>query len=151
MFGLNKTTLNAIVIAGLVAQEFKSQTPLKSIDIAQKKGLSPTVVANVLCQLSRAGIVYGQPGVSGGYKMSKSPEQIMLIDIIHIFENLSRKRQEVCDWQKCNLPNECPLLQELGKMNEQVYAIMEKITLQSFVTADEPLSIGMDLSTLDSD
>jgi Rrf2 family protein len=55
-------------------------------DLAEFQGLSETFLSKVFGKLSKAGIVSSVPGVKGGYKLSKSPEDISFWDVIEAIE-----------------------------------------------------------------
>jgi Rrf2 family protein len=55
-------------------------------DLAEFQGLSETFLSKVFAKLSKAGIVSSVPGVKGGYRLSKSPEDISFWDVIEAVE-----------------------------------------------------------------
>ncbi|MBY0200344.1 Rrf2 family transcriptional regulator [Priestia megaterium] len=55
-------------------------------DLAEFQGLSETFLSKVFGKLSKAGIVSSVPGVKGGYRLSKSPEDISFWDVIEAVE-----------------------------------------------------------------
>ncbi|WP_202080260.1 Rrf2 family transcriptional regulator [Caldalkalibacillus salinus] len=55
-------------------------------DLAEFQGLSETFLSKVFGKLSKAGIVTSVPGVKGGYRLSKSPEDISFWDVIEAVE-----------------------------------------------------------------
>lgn len=55
-------------------------------DLAEFQGLSETFLSKVFGKLSKAGIVSSVPGVKGGYKLAKSPEDITFWDVIEAVE-----------------------------------------------------------------
>lgn len=55
-------------------------------DLAKFQGLSETFLSKVFGKLSKAGIVRSVPGVKGGYKLAKSPEDISFWDVIEAVE-----------------------------------------------------------------
>ena len=56
-------------------------------DIAQRKDLSKKFLEQVVPSYKNAGLLLGNRGNQGGYKLAKSPNQISLKDIIYIQEN----------------------------------------------------------------
>ncbi len=58
-------------------------------EIAEKYDVSPHHLAKVLSELARAGIVESVRGVGGGYRFAANPRRVTLMDIIHLFEDLS--------------------------------------------------------------
>ena len=56
-------------------------------DIAQRKDLSKKFLEQIVPSYKNAGLLIGNRGNQGGYKLAKSPNQISLKDIIYIQEN----------------------------------------------------------------
>ncbi|AZS16470.1 RrF2 family transcriptional regulator [Paenibacillus lutimineralis] len=52
-----------------------------SIEIAEQIQCEPTVLRKILSQLAEHGIVEARQGRSGGYQLTRSPEQITLVEI----------------------------------------------------------------------
>ncbi|MCM3731218.1 Rrf2 family transcriptional regulator [Fictibacillus nanhaiensis] len=55
-------------------------------DLAEFQGLSETFLSKVFGKLSKAGIVSSVSGVKGGYRLSKSPEDISFWDVVEAVE-----------------------------------------------------------------
>ncbi|WP_342007390.1 Rrf2 family transcriptional regulator [Bacillus sp. YBsi01] len=55
-------------------------------DLAEFQGLSETFLSKVFGKLSKAGIVNSVPGVKGGYRLAKNPEDISFWDVIEAVE-----------------------------------------------------------------
>ena len=56
-------------------------------EIAQRKDLSKKFLEQIVPSYKNAGLLLGNRGNQGGYKLAKSPNQISLKDIIYIQEN----------------------------------------------------------------
>ncbi|NEW09268.1 Rrf2 family transcriptional regulator [Paenibacillus sp. SYP-B3998] len=54
--------------------------------MAELQGLSPTFLSKILTKLVKAGLIESSPGVNGGYKLSRSKEDISFLDIINAIE-----------------------------------------------------------------
>jgi len=59
-------------------------------DLAEFQGISETYLSKVFGKLSKAGIVISVPGVKGGYRLSKSPEDISFWDVVEAVEGPKR-------------------------------------------------------------
>ncbi|AJS58533.1 Rrf2 family transcriptional regulator [Paenibacillus sp. IHBB 10380] len=57
-------------------------------DLSEFQGLSETYLSKVFGKLSKSGIVSSTPGVKGGYKLAKSPEEISFWDVIEAVEGV---------------------------------------------------------------
>ncbi len=58
-------------------------------DLSEFQGLSETYLSKVFGKLSKARIVSSTPGVKGGYKLAKSPEEISFWDVIEAVEGVN--------------------------------------------------------------
>ncbi|MFP7296758.1 RrF2 family transcriptional regulator [Neobacillus niacini] len=50
------------------------------------QGISDTYLSKIFTKLSKAGIVDSVPGVKGGYRLAKSPEEISFWDVVEAVE-----------------------------------------------------------------
>ena len=62
-------------------------------DIAQRKDLSKKFLEQIVPSYKNAGLLLGNRGNQGGYKLAKSPNQISLKDIVYLQENNLAKEQ----------------------------------------------------------
>lgn len=84
MLRLNKRADYGILVLTVLARAPKERK--SATDIASAFHLSRHMVASILKDLSRAGIVVGGRGVRGGYTLERPPEEIRLIEIIEAVE-----------------------------------------------------------------
>ncbi|MET3194793.1 Rrf2 family transcriptional regulator [Bacillus sp. OAE603] len=61
-------------------------SPIGIKDLSSFQGVSETYLSKIFSKLSKAGIVSSVPGVKGGFKLSKSPEEISFWDVIEAVE-----------------------------------------------------------------
>ncbi|MBY0147494.1 Rrf2 family transcriptional regulator [Neobacillus niacini] len=61
-----------------------SSTGIKELSTFQ--GISDTYLSKIFTKLSKASIVSSVPGVKGGYRLAKSPEEISFWDVIKAVE-----------------------------------------------------------------
>ncbi|MEK4426064.1 RrF2 family transcriptional regulator [Solibacillus sp. FSL K6-1523] len=79
-------------------------------ELSEFQGLSETYLSKVFGKLSKAGIVSSVPGVKGGYKLAKAPEEISFLDVIIAVEgakpifqcqNILKNNLMYADKEKC--------------------------------------------------
>jgi Rrf2 family protein len=104
-----KTSQNAMAAMSRLAELYaEANRVASSREIAESRDLSPQLVAKILTDLSRGGLVTASPGPGGGYRLAKPPHQISLDDIVRIFE---RETEFLCpfgpNW--CGKKDPCPL------------------------------------------
>lgn len=81
---LNKSTRYALHAA--LEMAIAGDQPVTVGQIAERYEIPDNVVSKVLQQLSRSGIARGVRGVGGGYRLSRPAAQIVVQEIIDIFE-----------------------------------------------------------------
>ncbi|WP_181351293.1 Rrf2 family transcriptional regulator [Thalassobacillus sp. CUG 92003] len=54
--------------------------------LAEIQDLSPTYLSKILTKLAKGGLIESTPGVKGGYKVSKSRDDISFLDVIKTVE-----------------------------------------------------------------
>ena len=60
--------------------------PVQIKNIAQAHGISPRFLVQILLQLKAAGLVSSSRGSTGGYQLSRPPDDISLADIVHVID-----------------------------------------------------------------
>ncbi|WP_417843500.1 RrF2 family transcriptional regulator [Thalassospira sp.] len=61
-----------------------------SRDLAELQGVPPAMLAKIMSRMEKAGIVKSTNGISGGYTLARSPEEISVLAVIDAIEG---KRQ----------------------------------------------------------
>ena len=84
MLRLNRMTEYAIFVLGALAH--RHGDVLASAHLAELTGLAQPTVAKVSKTLLAADLVETQRGVRGGYRITKSPADISLVDIVEAME-----------------------------------------------------------------
>jgi len=131
MFIYGKTSANAIAVMSYLATDPKRQ--VGSGEIAKSRGISRALTAKLLTQLAGAGLLIGQPGPGGGYRLAKPAKSICLLDIASLFEQT--EPPSLCpfghDW--CGNGDPCPLHNMISGMIDTNRAFMKKTSLAIFV------------------
>ena len=120
----------AVHTLGLLARaEDKS---LKSEQIACLVKTNPVVIRRILSELRRAQIVVSQAGASGGTRLARKPEEILLVEIYRVIESrqifaLHRKKPD----ERCEIGQsiEVVLLQIQNKLDKAIEESLGKFTL----------------------
>ena len=72
------------VIIDIAENSDDNYIPLK--DVVVRQGISQKYLESIMTDLSKAGLLDALHGKGGGYKLSKKPEEIKVIDILNITE-----------------------------------------------------------------
>src|ERR1017187_8700597 len=130
MFVYGKTSANAIAVMSYLAADSKRRTG--SSEIAKERGISKALTAKLLTQLASAGLVTGQPGPGGGYKLAKQSKSIWLMDIVRLFEKTTLPSLCPFGHNWCGVGNPCPLHDEIAELIESSRRFMEDTRLSVF-------------------
>jgi Rrf2 family transcriptional regulator, nitric oxide-sensitive transcriptional repressor len=65
-------------------------TLVSTLTLAEKTKVPPHYLAKVLQQLSAAQLIVGRRGVRGGYKLSRPPSQITVLDVVRSVAEIQR-------------------------------------------------------------
>lgn len=113
-----KTTQYAISAMSRLAELYDSSSRVLSArEISESRRLPAPVVAKILTDLSRGGLVKGLPGPGGGYRLAKPPSEISLRDVVVLFE---RENDSICPFGPswCGAREPCPLHHSMAAMKQ---------------------------------
>ncbi len=138
MFIYGKTTANGIAVMSYLAMT--RERLAGSAEIAEARELSRALTAKLLTQLAAAGLVTGQPGPGGGYRLAVPSEEISLLDIAEVFEDTSEI--PLCPFGKtwCGRGEECPLHDTLSGMQENHRQFLVETRLSVFA-GEHPVAV----------
>jgi Rrf2 family protein len=80
--------------------------PVSAARLAELHEVSPTYLAKQLQSLSRAGLVTSVQGKSGGYVLTRSPQEITMLDVVEAIEGSTSTF--VCTEVRQRGPMACP-------------------------------------------
>jgi len=80
--------LRAMVVLSAAPERLSSTT-----ELAGETGVPPNYLAKVLQSLAAADLITGRRGVGGGYRLSRAPSEITLIDVVRAVGKLERIRR----------------------------------------------------------
>src|SRR6185312_7109349 len=69
-----------------LAARFNDPRPVRLADVADKHGIPPRFLVQILLDLKRAGLVASTRGAAGGYALARSPDEITLFDILRVMD-----------------------------------------------------------------
>lgn len=133
MFIYGKTAANGIAVMSYLAADPNRRAG--SAEIGAARGISKTLTAKLLTQLAAAGLVVGQPGPGGGYKLARPPKDICLLDIVSLFEQTNPT--SICPFGHgwCGHGDPCPLHDTLTGMVAANQRFMEETNLSVFLSS----------------
>jgi len=114
-------------LAATLEMAARDDEPVSVSRVAERNGIPETALAKVVQQLVRAGIAEGTRGVGGGYRLTRKPREISVLDVIRVFEpaesRTPRELREGFAFARLG-----PLFAEVDEM---VQSTFESITLET--------------------
>lgn len=129
MFTYSKLAQAGIAAVSYLAGVSASGRLAGSAEIATSRELSRQLVAKVLTILSRAGIVTGTPGPTGGYRLAHPAAEISLLDVVQVFEDLDDRVMCPFGPNWCGVGPKCPLHDSLLEMHQ---AALDRLAMETF-------------------
>lgn len=130
MFIYGKMASNAIAVMSYLAANPAKQAGSK--EIAEARGISQALTAKLLTRLATAGLVTGRPGPGGGYRIAKSPDNICLADIVHLFEQATLPSLCPFGHNWCGIKAPCPLHDPIARLVKQNQEFIQTTRLSAF-------------------
>jgi Rrf2 family protein len=69
-----------------LAHEYAAGEPVQAPRIAERHGIPPTFLVQILHELKRAGLATSTRSAAGGYRLSRPPNEITLADVVDVLE-----------------------------------------------------------------
>jgi Rrf2 family transcriptional regulator, nitric oxide-sensitive transcriptional repressor len=132
---LSQTTEYALRAMACLALKPDELTPTPAL--ARMAHVPPNYLAKVLQQLSGAGLITGRRGVGGGYKLSRSPDEISLLDIVNAIGEVKKIECCPCDTENSNNLL-CPLHSRTAAAISAVVDIYSSTSLGDLLTDRNP-------------
>lgn len=106
---------------------------MSAFAIADASHLPRPMVAKVLTDLARAGLVSGTRGPGGGFQLTKPPWQIPLGDIVGLFQKslVSLQPDSSFGRKERRLTFHCPLRMQQALMQSQLQQLLQEFSLHS--------------------
>jgi len=124
----------------LALHENGELVPLK--EISRRQQIPLPYLGHIISPLVRAGIVRSTRGVGGGVSLLKPPQQVVLIEVIELFEGPIALVNCVNHPESCPRSGHCVTRSLWQDIREAISGVLESITLQDLVERqrreDEP-------------
>jgi Rrf2 family protein len=113
-----------------------ADVPFLGRDIAAGLGIPGHYLSKILQQLRHGGILQSYRGRQGGFCLCQKPEQISLIQIMHITEGPAFAEDCVLGLKECSDETACPMHHENWKpIRCRITAMLEEQTLCTLAEA----------------
>ena len=102
--------------------------PVKEISTRQQ--VSPKYLEHLLASLRAAGLVRSVRGAKGGHTLTRSPDEINLREIYHVFEGVEGFVECTTSPKICDRTDGCVTRETWAEMYEACMQILESTTLE---------------------
>ena len=103
--------------------EHYSENYISLLDISKRKDISKKFLEQIVPLYKNAGLILGNRGNQGGYRLAKTPNQITLKDIVYITENIFAKINS----------GSLPIDEAFDDLDSLMDEYLTKITLENLV------------------
>ncbi len=123
------------------------KAPLQRHQIAKRQHIPIEFLEQILLALRNAGLLASRRGVSGGYRLLKSPDEITLGTVIRILDGplapigcVSKTAYHKChDCPYAEKPN-CPVQHVMGEVRNAIAGVLDHYTLRDFAESSKKRS-----------
>lgn len=120
------------IMLDLAQQQPDSYIPLPAI--AQRQGASEKYLESIIATLARAGLVEGQRGKGGGYRLARRPEEYSVGEILRLAEgSLAPVACLESGAAPCPRADSCRTLPVWEKLESLICGYLDGVTLPSLL------------------
>lgn len=133
MIRLSKVTDYAIVV---LSQMARTQGGLHTAArLSEQTGVPAPTVAKILKQLASSGVVGSSRGAGGGYRLSRRPECVSVVEIITALEGPIAITACVSGAEtQCGVESLCPIRGNWERVNRAIAQALGAVTLADMLT-----------------
>lgn len=113
--------------------------PAKRKEIAKAQGLSDSYLENILIILKNSRIVGTTRGANGGYVLTRSPEQITVLEVINALEGTLELVDCVADEMSCDRTETCVERTVWRELTLAWNATLGNLTLRDLLNREQAL------------
>ena len=128
MFKLSKKADYGLIAVKHLAMH-REQHACSANEIADEYGISSTLMAKVLQKLARQNLVAAKHGSSGGYQLSKKPDQISALEVITAIDGPVLITSCVTSHGNCDATSKCSVREPLRRVNESILNVLNTVTI----------------------
>jgi Rrf2 family protein len=119
-------------------------------EISERYPIPRRLLAEVLKDLAHAGLVESQRGATGGYSLTRSPDELTLAEIVAALEGspaLTSCESHDGGHDTCGVVPVCPIRSPLSRIRAGIWSLMERTTLRSLLHAAPAIHLQETLSS----
>jgi|SRR5579872_1309934 len=103
---------------------------LSAKDIADAYGIPAQLLAKILQQLTKAGLLKSHAGMNGGYALSKDARSISAYEVILAIDGPFFITSCTKGAKACDLTPSCTIKEPLARVNDTIAGVLKSISIQ---------------------
>jgi len=132
--------------AELAAVKAKAAVPPEAIalsakEIADAYGIPAQLLAKILQQLTKAGLLKSHAGMNGGYALSKEARSISAYEVILAIDGPFFITSCTKGAKACDLTPSCTIKEPLARVNETIAGVLKSISIQHLAEHEHPAHV----------
>lgn len=116
-------------------------TTVSARALADMSRIPPAILANILKDLTRAGLVRSERGVHGGYELAVSPEELSIGRLVRALEGEVRLVECVTlptgasgtNPSACQIESSCPVKAPLRRVHQKIQEVLDDLTFDQLL------------------
>jgi FeS assembly SUF system regulator len=135
MIKISKMADYGVLLLGHFAQH--DETLTSSSELAETYHMPRAVVANLLKEFSRAGLLESRRGLRGGYRLARPAAEITLLDMLNAIEGPVHLIECAADdaTPPCSYEDVCPSRSPMQAVHRKLIRLFQSITLAELMHA----------------
>ena len=110
--------------------------PVTLADITQCQGISLSYLEQLFAKLRKSGLVIGVRGPGGGYRLSRSPNEISVAQVISAIDENVQPKQEQSELS-VQFDDRCITHQIWDELSAKIYNYLDSVSLGEFTQRPE--------------
>jgi Rrf2 family protein len=127
---------------GLMALKYLAEHPetpaLSAKDVADAYGIPAQLLAKILQQLTKSGLLRSHAGMNGGYALAREARQISAYEVILSIDGPFFITSCFKGKSGCELTPSCTIKEPLARVNETIAGVLKSISIQDLAEHEQP-------------
>ncbi len=115
--------------------------------LAKRLDVSLPMVAKILNRLGHGGLVASRPGPGGGYSLAKPAEEILIMDVVALWEGEDWGMRCILGLPDCNDDEPCAMHQTWGELRGYIQNMLRHHSVAEMAAG----TVSLDLKVVDAE
>jgi len=133
-----------------LARAWPGGEPRKIREVVAEMGVPQTFASQILADLVKAGLATSKAGKDGGYRLSRPPEEIPLVEVVEAGEGPLRAERCALGDGPCRWDDVCPLHETWRAATDALRGVLGETSLADLAKRDVDIELGRAVPVADS-